>query len=137
MFAQFKSFTYAFQETTLRYAMHEAEQGNYNSGAQLLRGIPIMIVADMTKAMVTGGGSLPGYMANWTMADWVSHAINRSGIGGTGTFATDILGGDVVNTLAGPTVGHAWDTVKKVATGEVGSAITSSIPVVKQFASAI
>ena len=134
MFAQFKSFTYAFQETTLRYAAHEAEQGNFNSGAQLLRGIPIMIAADMTKAMITGGGSLPGYMANWSIADWVSHAINRSGIGGTGTFATDILNGDIANTLAGPTVGHAWDTVEKVATGEAGKAITNSIPLVKQFA---
>ena len=134
MFAQFKSFTYAFQETTLRYAAHEAEQGNFNSGAQLLRGIPIMIAADMTKAMVTGGGSLPGYMANWSIADWVSHAINRSGIGGTGTFATDILHGDIVGTLAGPTVDHAVGTVGKLATGEVGSAITNSIPIVKQLA---
>ena len=50
MFFQLKSFTYAFTETTLKYAMAEAEEGNLNAGAQLMRGVPIMIAADMTKA---------------------------------------------------------------------------------------
>ena len=42
--------------------------GHVDKGLVLLRGIPIMIAADMTKAMVTGGGSLPGYMAYCHMA---------------------------------------------------------------------
>jgi hypothetical protein len=133
MFAQFKSFTYAFQATTMNYAMHEAENGNLDSGAQLLRGVPIMLAADLAKAMVSGGGSLPGYMANWTLADWVGHAINRSGDGGTLQFATDIMKGDIANTLGGPTVGQFFDAGHKVMSGNGGSALQSAIPVVKQF----
>lgn len=133
MFYQFKSFTYAFQETTMRYAMHEAEHGNFTAAAKLLHGVPIMIAADMMKAMVTGGGSMPGYMANWTLVDWISHGINRSGIGGTSSFITDMLGGNVVGTLAGPTVDHIVGAGKDILTGEVGHAIKQSLPIVKQL----
>jgi len=134
MFYQFKSFTYAFQETTMRYAMHEAEHGNFSAAARLLHGVPIMIVSDMMKAMVTGGGSMPGYMANWTLVDWISHGINRSGIGGTSSFITDMLGGNVAGTLAGPTVDHIAGVGKDIITGEVGHAVKQSLPVVKQLA---
>jgi len=133
MFFQFKSFTYAFQETTMRYAMHEAEHGNFSAAARLLHGVPIMIASDMMKAMVTGGGSMPGYMANWTLVDWIGHGINRSGIGGTSTFLTDMLNGNVVGTLAGPTIDHAVGVAGDLLTGDVGGAITQSLPGVKQL----
>lgn len=133
MFFQFKSFTYAFQETTMRYALHEAQNGNRTAALQLLRGVPIMIAADMTKAMVTGGGSLPGYMANWTLLDWIGHGINRAGLTGTGSFATDILSGNISGTLAGPSVGHAFSVAGDLLSGDVGGAITQSLPGVKQM----
>lgn len=133
MFYQFKSFTYAFQETTMRYALHEAQNGNKTAALQLLRGVPIMIAADMTKAMVTGGGSLPGYMANWTLLDWVMHGINRAGLTGTGSFATDILSGNISGTLAGPSVGQAFSVAGDLLSGDVGGAITQSLPGVKQM----
>lgn len=91
MFFQLKSFTYAFQKTTMNYALNEAKAGNPAALGQVAVGMPIMIAADVAKAMLTGGGSLPGYMANWTMADWVSHAWNRSGGNGIGQFGMDIL----------------------------------------------
>ena len=133
MFFQFKSFTYAFQETTMRYALHEAQNGNRTAALQLLRGVPIMIAADMTKAMVTGGGSLPGYMANWTLLDWIGHGINRAGLTGTGAFATDILSGNISGTLAGPSVGHAFSVAGDLLSGDVGGAVTQSLPGVKQM----
>lgn len=133
MFFQFKSFTYAFQETTMRYALHEAQNGNRTAALQLLRGVPIMIAADMTKAMVTGGGSLPGYMANWTLLDWVQHGINRAGLLGTGSFATDILSGNISGTLAGPSVGQAFSVAGDLLSGDVGGAVTQSLPGVKQM----
>lgn len=117
IFFQLKSFTYAFQESTLKFAMHEAENGNLDSGAQLLRGIPIMVAADVTKAMLTGGGSLPGYMANWTMADWLVHATNRAGLLGSAQFGSDMLGNPhgvlagTVGVVGGPTVSQAVDAV--------------------------
>jgi len=109
MFYQFKSFTYAFQETTMRYAAHEAANGNTNADAQLLMGVPIMIAADMAKAMVMGGGSMPAYMANWTLADWVGHGFNRSGITGVGQIGVDALSDPF--GLLGPTVGQVGDVL--------------------------
>lgn len=112
MFFQLKSFTYAFQKTTMQYALHEAEMGNYNSGAKLLNGIPIMIASDITKAIISGGGSLPGYMNGWTAADWVMHGWNRAGLNGIGQFGVDMTNdpngivSGVLSTVGGPTVGQ-------------------------------
>lgn len=104
-----KSFTYSFQETILTHAAEEAEAGNYRPGMQLLAGIPIMIAADITKALITGGGSLPGYMANWGVADWVMHGFGRAGLGGIGEIGMHGLGDPT--SLLGPSVDQAWDTV--------------------------
>ena len=120
----------------MRYALHEAENGNKTAAFQLMRGIPIMLMADLTKAMVTGGGSLPGYMANWTLADWLSHAINRSGVGGTTTFITDALGGNAVGVIAGPTVDHAVSAAGDVLSGKPGHALVQALPGVRQLAMA-
>lgn len=134
MFFQLKSFTYAFTETTLKYAMAEAEEGNLNAGAQLMRGVPIMIAADMTKALLTNGGSLPGYMANWTMADWVLHGINRSGNLGTPQFGLDALHGahgsimGAVGTVGGPTVSQGIDLAAGALNGNLGTEVGKSIP---------
>ncbi len=126
MFYQFKSFTYAFQETTMRYAVSEAENGNLDASAQLLRGIPIMIVSDMAKAMVMGGGSMPGYMASWTMADWIKHGINRSlgttvQMGYEGVFNPMGLMGPTVdmagNVLAAPFQGDVLKTGLDIVPG--------------------
>lgn len=103
-----KSFTYSFQETILTHAAEEAEAGNYRPGMQLLAGIPIMIAADITKALITGGGSLPGYMANWGVADWVMHGFARAGLGGIGEIGMHGLGDPT--SLLGPSVDQAWDT---------------------------
>lgn len=134
MFFQLKSFTYAFTETTLKYAMAEAEEGNLNAGAQLMRGVPIMIAADMTKALLTNGGSLPGYMANWTMADWVLHGINRSGNLGTPQLGLDALHGahgsimGAVGTVGGPTVSQGIDLAAGALNGNLGTEVGKSIP---------
>ena len=125
MFFQFKSFTYAFQETTLRYALREASLGNMDSSAKLLAGVPIMIASDMAKAMVLGGGSLPSYMANWTMADWVGHGINRA----LGT--TVQMGAEAVSdpfSLFGPTVGQAADVLASPLQGDMLKTAVDAVP---------
>jgi hypothetical protein len=105
-----KSFTYSFQETVLMHAMEEAGAGNYRPGMQLLAGIPIMIAADITKALITGGGSLPGYMANWGVADWVMHGFARAGLGGIGEIGMHGL--DDPSSLLGPSVDQVVDTIR-------------------------
>lgn len=134
MFYQFKSFTYAFQETTMRYAMHEAENGNLDAGAQLLRGIPIMIASDLAKAMVLGGGSLPSYMAGWTMADWVKHGINRS-LGNVATMGVDALSNPM--GLFGPTVDQAGDIIAAPFKGEVVKTALNAVPGVRYAKSSL
>jgi len=125
MFYQFKSFTYAFQETVMRYAAHEAANGNLNAGAHLLKGIPVMIAADMAKAMVMGGGSLPGYMAGWTMADWVKHGINRS-LGTTVNMGVDALSNPM--GLFGPTVDQAGDILAAPFQGDTIKTVADAVP---------
>ena len=138
MFFQLKSFTYAFQETTMRYALEEAKKGNMDSGLQMLRGVPIMIAADMTKAVLTNGGSLPGYMANWTMADWVMNAAQRGGLAGTGQFGLDTLHNPhglfagVASTVGGPAVSQGIDAVAGAMNGTLGSEIIKGIPLVNK-----
>lgn len=105
-----KSFTYGFQETILTHAKEEAEAGNYRPGMQLLAGVPIMIAADIVKALITGGGSLPGYMANWGVADWVLHGIGRAGMSGVGEIGLNAWGDP--SSLLGPTIDQVFDTVK-------------------------
>lgn len=105
-----KSFTYGFQETILTHAKEEAEAGNYRPGMQLLAGVPIMIAADIMKALITGGGSLPGYMVNWGVADWVLHGIGRAGMSGVGEIGLNAWGDP--SSLLGPTFDQVVDTVK-------------------------
>ncbi len=134
MFYQFKSFTYAFQETVMRYAAHEAENGNLDSGAQMLRGIPIMIASDLAKAMVLGGGSLPGYMQNWTMADWVKHGINRS-LGNVATMGMDATSNPM--GLFGPAVDQAGDILAAPFQGDAVKTALDTLPGVRYARSSL
>jgi len=135
MFFQLKSFTYAFQKTTMNYALNEAKAGNPAALGQVAVGMPIMIAADVAKAMLTGGGSLPGYMANWTMADWISHAWDRSGGNGIGQFGADILhdpNGLIAGTasvVGGPPVSQAINAL----THPIGETIYNATPIVNKL----
>ena len=129
MFYQFKSFTYAFQETTMRYAASEAAAGNTAPLLQLATGVPIMIAADMTKAMVLGGGSLPGYMASWTLADWIKHGINRSGTLGILQLGTDALSDPM--SLLGPSTELAGSLATAPFRGEIVSELVNTVPLAR------
>lgn len=128
MFYQLKQFTYSFQKTTMTYALNEARAGNMAAGGQLLYGMPIMIAADVSKAVITGGGSLPGYMANWTMADWLAHSWNRAGLSGIGQFGIDALH-DPLGTLGGPAISQAVNAV----THPVGETLLAATPVLNKM----
>jgi len=123
MFYQLKQFTYSFQKTTMLYAFNEAKAGNTAAMGQMAMGMPIMIAADVSKAVLTGGGSLPGYMANWTMADWLAHSWNRAGLSGVGQFGIDALH-DPLGTIGGPTISQAVNAV----THPVGETLLSAVP---------
>lgn len=121
-FFHLKQFTYSFQHTTMKYAMNEAAHGNNAALAQLTMGIPIMIVADVTKALLTGGGSLPGYMQSWNFGDWLGHAWNRAGLNGTKQFGLDLLSNPA--SLPGPMFNQIADAVMD----PIGKTINSAVP---------
>jgi hypothetical protein len=108
-----KQYTYSFHETIMQHVAEEAGHGNYKAGLQMLMGVPIMITADIVKGLVTGGGSLPGYMANWNMGDWLMHGWARAGLNGIGQIGADAWG-DPTSVL-GPTIDQIADTVMNPA----------------------
>lgn len=103
-----KQYTYGFHEIIMRHVKEEAMAGNYGPGLMALTGVPVMIASDITKGLITGGGSLPGYMANWGLADWLTHGWARAGLNGIGQIGLDAVHSPA--SLLGPTADQIWQT---------------------------
>ena len=129
-----KQFTYTFQKTTMRYAMDELKAGNPVAASQMMMGIPIMIAADLTKAMMLGGGSLPSYMNGWTMADWIKLGIFRGSVLGAGQLGVDALQHPL--SMFGPTVSQVGDVIGDTLTGNLSHSIVDAAPLVRSIAAA-
>jgi len=119
-----KQFTYSFQDTVLRRAFAEASQGNMNPIGALAASVPTMMVSDILKGFVMGGGSLPPYMKTWGLGDHLAQGFNRAGLGGVGQFGIDALRDPV--SLAGPTVEQFTKVVFNP--GELGKNLVDAIP---------
>ena len=119
-----KQFTYSFQDTVLRRAFAEASQGNMNPIGALAASVPTMMVSDILKGFVMGGGSLPPYMKTWGLGDHLMHGVSRAGLGGVGQFGIDALRDPV--SLAGPTVEQFTKVVFNP--GELGKNLVDAIP---------
>ena len=77
---------------------------------------------------LTDGGLLPGYVANWTMADWLMHSWNRAGMSGIGQFSIDALH-DPLGTLGGPTISQGVNAV----THPIGQTLLGAVPVLNKM----
>jgi hypothetical protein len=97
-----KQFTYAMHHVILKRAWNEARQGNSNPIGALAGVIPVMIVSDITKGLITGGGSLPDYMKSWNAADWIEHGANRGGLAGKYQLGLDAVRDPI--SILGPTM---------------------------------
>ena len=102
-----KQFTFSFQSAILNRARNEYIHGNATPMLLLGMTVPIMLASDVAKWAVTG--TMP---ANWTMLDYFTHAVVRSGVLGKYEYAArsleDAARGHVPGlSFAGPTVEHA------------------------------
>jgi hypothetical protein len=119
-----KPFIYAFQTTILRRVKHEYQHGNYRPAMALAAYVPVMIAADLMKALVQGGGEVPEWRRNWTAADYVWSGIDRAGLMGVGQFTYGGLG-----MLTGPTIGQLAQAVGAVGgRGEFDQFFLKSLP---------
>jgi hypothetical protein len=122
-----KQFTYSFHHTILKRAYVEAGYGNMTPVAALAAAVPTMIVSDLVKGLVLGGGSLPNYMKTWTLGDHLLHGVNRAGLGGVAALGVEALQNPA--SLLGPTVEQVTKAVLNPS--ELGSSIHNAIPGVR------
>lgn len=119
-----KQFTYSFQDTVIKRAFNEASHGNMNPIGALAASVPTMMVSDILKGFVMGGGSMPAYMKTWGLGDHMMHAVSRAGLAGTSQFGLDALRDPA--SLFGPTVEQAIKVV--TSPSEIGKNLVDAIP---------
>lgn len=119
-----KQFTYSFQDTVLKRAANEAGHGNMGPVQSLLAAVPVMMVSDVLKGFVQGGGTLPAYMKAWGFGDSLMHGVSRAGLGGVSQLGVDALRDPV--SLLGPTVGQITKFV--LNPGDLGANLKDAVP---------
>lgn len=113
LIAHLKQFVYAFQDTILKRAFHEAAHGNYGPALALAGYVPMMIAADLVKGMIQGGGEQPQWKKDWGFGQYLHSGIERAGLYGVGQFSTDLLHGNM-GSILGPTIEQLGDAVRVV-----------------------
>lgn len=113
LIAHLKQFVYAFQDTILKRAFHEAAHGNYGPAIALAGYVPVMIASDLLKGMIQGGGEQPQWKKDWGVGQYLHSGIERAGLYGVGQFSTDLLHGNI-GSILGPTIEQLGDAVRVV-----------------------
>ncbi|HNG00919.1 MAG TPA: hypothetical protein PLQ71_03505 [Nitrospira sp.] len=83
-----KQFTFAMHNVVLKRANKQLENGNAKPWLILTLAAPAVLAADMAKFALTG--DMP---SSWGFFDYLSHAVNRSGLLGIGDFGTKLFSG--------------------------------------------
>lgn len=123
LISHLKQFVFAFHETILKRVAHEAANGNYTPAMALATYAPVMVAADMAKALIQGGGSMPASKQDWGPEDWAWDGVQRGGLLGSGQFAADALGdiqkgGSGFGAVSGPTIEQLSDGVRTLGGNE-------------------
>lgn len=105
-----KQFSYSFQQTIMQRAVAELGHGNLTPITALAGFVPTMLVADIMKGLLQGGGTLPAYIAGMDIGERIGHAVERSGVMGTG----DIVGAALQDwsSLGGPAFEQIVDGIR-------------------------
>lgn len=105
-----KQFSYSFQQTIMQRAVVEMGHGNLTPITALAGFVPTMLVADIMKGLLQGGGTLPAYIAGMDIGERIGHAVERSGVMGTG----DIVGAALQDwsSLGGPAFEQIVDGIR-------------------------
>lgn len=118
-----KQFTYSFHNVIIKRVQAEVKNGKAWPVWALISYVPFMFAFDMLK------GSLLGTLnTSWTALDYLTNAIDRSGILGVGGFGLQALedvghGRLPGSSLVGPTVDHAL-TGAKTLLGAPGATVS-------------
>lgn len=83
-----KQFTFAMHNVVLKRANKQLENGNAKPWLILALAAPAVLAADMAKFALTG--DMP---SSWGFFEYLSHAVNRSGLLGIGDFGTKLFSG--------------------------------------------
>jgi hypothetical protein len=119
LMAHMKQFMFTFQDVTLKRVLHEASYGNYQSGLALAAYVPVMLMADLAKGVLQGGGQQPDWKDKWEASDYMASALQRAGLFGVGQMGIDAFkdlhrGGYGVGSLGGPTIDQLGDVMQTV-----------------------
>lgn len=112
LISQYKSFTYAFQNTILKRISSEFREGNYQPLLTALAYVPVMLAAELLREMIQHGPEGDPRREEWGVTDYGWHATQRTGMLGPREFvldaSTDPLYGAVPGTsFLGPSVSQA------------------------------
>lgn len=115
-----KQFTYSFQKTIISRVVHEMENGNYSSAYALTSYVPMIIAADVLRAMLTPGGADDDRLQKLGLGGMLGRGVQRAGLFGPGQYALDAYG-DMGHSkmplvsLGGPTATQLYDLGQSVA----------------------
>lgn len=109
-----KSFIYAFHDRILKRVNYEATQDNAKPALILQMYVPVMIAADMLRAVIQGNWE--DDRENWDLETWIAHAYQRAGLYGLAQFGIDEVQSVEYNNLfglsfAGPVAGSVVDVL--------------------------
>lgn len=96
LIAHLKQYTFSFQQTILKQVKKEFMNGNNMPAFILASYIPFMAVSDLLRGSITGS-----IQNSWTLADFIADGVARSGILGTGSFATDAMKDAAMGNMPG------------------------------------
>ena len=108
IFFHLKQFSYSFHQTVLKRAVQEMNHGNMTPIAAFAGYIPVMLVSDLVKGLIQGGGELPAHMKGMDLGDHIMRASERAGLLGIGQIGVDA--GQDMWSLGGPAVEQIMDS---------------------------
>lgn len=130
-----KQYTYSFQKTIIARVAHEARHGNYTPALALASYVPMIIAADVIRAVMTPGGGDDDNLKKLTLAGVVGRGIQRAGLVGPGQYALDAygdLGHDRIpmSSFGGPTFQQLVELGGSVASprGDTAHELVKALP---------
>lgn len=122
LISQYKSFTYAFQNTILKRISVEFREGNYQPLLLALAYVPVMLAAELLRELIQHGPDGDPRREEWGVADYAWHATERTGMLGPREFVLDAAsdpkyGAWPGTSFLGPSVAQARSLASDKAPG--------------------
>jgi hypothetical protein len=129
-----KQFMYLLQQTIINRVANEMKHGNMTPMFALSSYVPVMIMSDMARAILTPGGG--DDREKWELDDWLWQGVQRAGLFGPGQMVLD-SGADLRyggrSSILGPTAEQALGFASGLMTGNIGDDFAKAVPGVRYF----